>query len=279
MPRVLNESEIVDGWIVKYRDLLYWVVKGYSHPPGSLVAVPYRTSEGFRIRVESYKVFAQPWLMKWIDCIGREAPLLKISDIIRFYDPFVGYRLRAKELPDAIREFVDILNPEIVGLTGSWLLGFEKEDSDIDLLVYGDRDVYPTLVDLALEGQITSCKRETRLPRIFGFILTDACFKGVRYTLRILRTVTNEGCKKTLIPIASYVGPIRIVDSSDSYRVPAKYSIVLERLGLKAVLETWHTRFMELATGKYHARLSLRADTEKGPIIASPDLEGSIYVG
>lgn len=274
----MNEKDLIDGWIVKYRDLSYWVIKGYSQPPNSLVAIPYRTSEGKRVNVEDYRLFTPPWLIRWVKCIGREAPLLSLGDIIQVYDPFIAYKLRAKDLPDAIRELIDYLNPEIVGLTGSWLLGFEREDSDVDLLIYGGSEIYLALADLAAEGAITDCIQRARLPRIYGFTLTDACFKGAKYTLRILRRLTSEDCKKTLIPLEKYVGPIRIIESSKSYKVPAEYTIILERTGLEAIMETWHTRYMELAPGRYCARLSLRIDTTENVIVASPDLEGAINV-
>ncbi|MFN4046530.1 MAG: hypothetical protein ACK4H7_04240, partial [Acidilobaceae archaeon] len=196
----------IEGWIVRV-SLGYleetWTVRGYKHPEGALIATPYM--RGSR-RVKAYDLAEAPsWLLEFTPCIGREAPVIPERIVTMALDPGESFKVRRGDISGEVLELIDHLNPEWVGLTGSWAIAGERKDSDVDLLVYGDhRDIYATLRDLREEGAIRACNVIERYGKVKDMMdwrlysklstlkLLDSCFKGAPYTLRVLRTLERE---------------------------------------------------------------------------------------
>lgn len=280
----MNLDELIEGWVIRvsvgFADEV-WVVRGYRHPTGSVIATPY--IRGSR-KLKPYDFSNIPvWLSRYVECIGRVAPVLSNHAVISVFDPRVALRIRRAELWPEVRELIEYMNPEWVGLTGSWAVFNERDYSDVDLLVYGNHaEMYKTLRDLKTEGLIEACRLEERFYKVGDKLswadysrlayskLLDSCFKSRPYTLRILRSIAREPCSDVLTPLGYYTGVFEIVDASESYLTPARY--IAEANNRRFIVETWHTRYSELPLGTYKGKLRLVASREG--VIASPDIDG-----
>ncbi|BAN90683.1 hypothetical protein [Aeropyrum camini] len=274
----------VEGWIVEApgSPAEYWIVKGYEHPPGKVVAAPYRRG-GKRLDPRSIEQ-APLWTIEHFPCRGGPVPMLSLDAASsKPVNPWRVLELRYPDLPHPIKHLLEEVNPELAGLTGSWAVFAEDRGSDVDLIVYGDPDeIYLALKYLKSRGAIVRHKHKRSEYPLDSARLLDSCIKNggetACYTLRILRYTTPRECSKRLTPLGLYAGPLEITgeqEALDSILVPARYRAVLLKLGLPAVVETWRTSYQELKPGVYAGVLEVFAD-QNGAITASPDLKGHL---
>jgi len=275
---------LIDGWLIRaslYGLVDFWLVKGYVHPEDSVVAVPYR----HRSLIVAYR-------LRFLPCIGREVPLVRRSEIVDYVDPTSAFRVRRRDLPESILELIDILNPEVVGLTGSWALLSERPRSDVDLIVY-DKDplrLYRALVELRDENKISQCRSWEEMRRKISstWILTEylrgrlleSCYRGSPYTLRILRRTEPLPCRGSLHPPGRAERlKVFIRSSEESFLVPARYPVTLlegpawllsyvNEKNTRVSHETWRTRYQTLKEGIYIVENSLLVSGESEVIIA-----------
>ncbi len=273
------ESWIIETNLLGLREL--WMVRGYRHPCNHIVASPYMI--GGR-RVKQYDWSTIPgWLVEYIPCIGRVAPLIPRGKVVRVIDPESVLRIRRNDLPKAIIELLDIITPEWAGVTGSWAILEERFSSDVDILIYGDHDdMYRALLDLRVEGKIEPCRVTERYQKVKDMLswssysklvklrVLDSCYKNTPYTLKILRKLEMEACEGIIAEIGVYIGPLKIVKALESHLTPARYIVDIN--GVDVLMESWHTRFMELPEGSYVGYLKLFYN--KGVVVASPDIVG-----
>ncbi|MEM4511938.1 MAG: hypothetical protein QXK97_01365 [Acidilobaceae archaeon] len=280
---------MVEGWVVvvsRSGRLDLMTVRGYRHPSGELVVSPYMS---FSRRLKSYDFREVEEFVRFVDCIGRHAPVIAESLVVTYIDPERALKVRRADLDPRVLELLDTLAPEWAGLTGSWAVFSEKPGSDVDLLVYGDSSkLYRALQDLRDEGLIRSCRLEDRLEKtrdlsgpklsalLAGRRLLDSCYKEHPYTIRVLERLDREPCSERVYYWGRYEGLVKIEEVLGAPAVPTRYRAVLLDIGVEAVLETWHTRFAELPRGVYTARLVLLE--ERGVVKASPDVDGWIEV-
>ncbi len=282
---------MIDGWMIKVSmagSINTWLVKGYVQTTSHIIAIPYKR---FCPIIED--------LYRFLPCIGREVPLVPRNLVIQEINPFSMFKLRKRELPNKIVEFVEIIDPEEVGLTGSWALNRETSESDIDLLVYTSkpRKLYEEIIKLKTEGFISQCRSPEIMYNKVGssWIVEDyiknrvleSCYKGYPYTLRILRFADEKPCSEFLEPLGKISHMIVNIESSEEgYLVPARYKVRvlkgpswlfrLERVyGLNIVLESWRTRYQELREGIYEVN-NVYVVTKENEVILSVDPQGSI---
>ncbi len=272
----------IEGWIVRtiYNGVpVYWKISGYRHYGRYRVAIPYRYGSR-RIPPEQYDRLPLPGLTH-LECIGRKAYLVDVKHAT-IYSPEAVLKQRIRDLGSKGKVVNLLLESGVVewiGLTGSWALFMETMESDIDLLVYtrSPDKLYKILYEEALDGGISPCRGRynTGLSYIHGFRLLDACYKGIKYTLRLLIRLEDEDCCcKTIYRVGSIRGSMEILYAISPYTVPATYAVYIRGLG-RVILETWHSRYQELSPGAYKASLDVFYDKSRG-IIVSPDLGGSI---
>ncbi len=263
---------MIDGWVVRavWAGIeAYWVVKGYEHPDWGVVVVPYRVL-GKRYPTKPDPVIF-PGLEVYLDCMGRAVPVMPYKRVTTFIDPIYALKLRLNDLPEAIKELVEQVGAE--GLTGSWAVMNETPQSDVDLLSF-NKESYKALRDLALEGSLSHCPRKPKWghqPPPRKSVL-DACYKGVPFTLRILRMREKIPCSTRRWLVKRYSGRIEIRDIGEGFLTPARYEAFIPGLG-SLILETWHTRYYEWPPGIYDVNLVIYYVEGEG-YVASPDLYG-----
>lgn len=263
---------LVDSFIIYTANPpLFWLVKGYEHPEGSVVAVPYRTPWGTRLDPAGYRRLAPiiQGRIRFLPCMGREAPVVEVREIVWVPDPSAALKL--SRLPSRIASLLEALDPEWAGLTGSRLLGAEVGVSDYDILVY-PRDA-ASAVDALLRfwrrGLSEPCTRRGGRSSPL-----DACAGGTGYTIRMLRTLEPLPCRGVRPFLGWWSGFLEIVDAGvESFLVPARYRARALGLG-EIVLETWRTRFQALPKGCYQARIELFLEGDS--ILGTPDLGGML---
>jgi predicted nucleotidyltransferase len=276
----------IEGWLVEAPlggELTYFIVKGYEHPDEGVIAIPYRMGARRILDPIAYTNRVCPWILKELDCMPRPTPIVNWREVIKCIDPIRVLKERLSQLPESVRYILGKLDYELAGLTGSWALGLERESSDIDILVYGD-NVYGSLVALAEEGLIKPCPprldrvREPLAFLLYPLKLVEACWAGVRVTLRILRWDARIPCRRR-IPLGRFRAVVKLIDIGESYLVPARYRLVVVKQSEgprveRAVLETWRTRYQEMPPGIYE--VDGVAWIEEDSVIVSPDIEGKV---
>ena len=263
-----------EGWLVR-RDGV-WMVRGYEHPPGKLIVVPYRVPASQTKGQER---------RKYLECVGRSAFVVdrERADLV---DP--AEALKRAPLPAQARELLDLIAPSWAGLTGSYALGLQRPDSDVDLLAYTSRphEVYRALADLREEGLVSDCRQDVRFEKerdsftysefalLHPLKLLDSCFRRMPYTLRLLRFVEEMPCQSRFSPIGwvEFIGEVR---GGEPYLTPAIYNVKADGMG-DVLLMTWRTRYQELPEGRYLIRGLLQRDEVKGQLYVVPDLGGRV---
>jgi Uncharacterized protein conserved in archaea len=263
-----------EGWLL--RDAVsgsYWVVKGYEHPSDRLIVVPYRASAG------------GPAVPEYLPCIGRTALTVR-RDLVEAIDPVRA--LRSASLPGEVHELLDRLGSQWAGLTGSYAINAQEPTSDVDLLVYSERasDLYGALKDLRADGLIGECNQEIRYLKekdsfarsefllLHPLKLLDSCYKGVPYTLRILRAAEERPCSSrfTSLGFVTLRGSLK---GLEPYMTPARYVLSSSGVG-EVYLVSWRTRYQELPDGVYLVRGLLQRDENMGSLYLVPDLGGYV---
>ncbi len=272
---------MIDGWLARAPMAgldAVWLVKGYEHPEWGYVAVPYRIG-GSRLGLgEAFSLACQYGYCRRLDCMPRRVPVLPAGHIVQAVDPEEALRARLRDLPPQARELVEILGPGGLGLTGSWAIMGEGPESDVDLVAYNP-GVYGALEDLAEEGLIRDCPRllerdGRRGVRRAGRRLLDSCYRGVPYTLRILRERGPLPCRCRRTSIGQVEG-VLVVVGGEGHLTPARYQAIAPGLG-RVVLESWRTRYHELQPGVYRVRGLAFEDECLGYTVISPDIGGGL---
>jgi len=210
---------LIEGSYVEVGDDVIYAVKGVSHPPKGVIAVPnYIRVGGSVVKLKSFNSSMDfirrhsRKFLKYDECLGQEVPYIPLEEITRVYDPIEGKsHLRIDAVANAALRMVDLLvensgiESDFVGITGSVLLGLHNESSDIDIVVYGINNclkVYETL-RLMRESNMTGYLSGDALEKVLRsrsdtFMepivwakherrkLTNGIFMGRPYTLKLI---------------------------------------------------------------------------------------------
>ena len=257
----------------------HWIVKGYLHPPGGLVAQPYRARGGSRLPTLPH--LAPSATVERLECIAAEAPVAPDTGV--YIDPSRALKTRLEDLPVAVEEILST-GPSWAGLTGSWAVYEESTSSDVDLLLYyedlpsGVKRLSSKLRKLGFRG----CKGpRSSWPGGAGIEgrIVEVCKGDFRITLRILRRAWGETCyTQKLAPAGALSSIVEVIGEESpcsSLTVPARY-LFRGPGGLLGVLETWRTSFQELPRGLYRVEAVLRFERDSGLLVATPDYGGVV---
>lgn len=169
---------VADHYYVEDRSGNLYVVVGYTHPPGELVAyLKYRPlpqglrspwcrgSTCFERVVKQYSIdmlLSTSQRLVWDPVYGVEVPTLPLSDTRRIYEP--RSRLHdivssprdpvEEALLDAVARIADASSLHIgrFGITGSILVGIHGSHSDMDITVHGCREAVEAVEALRNSG-------------------------------------------------------------------------------------------------------------------------------
>jgi uncharacterized protein len=184
-----QEASALEGAAVENEAGLIFTVKGIVHPPDRIVAylryVPDKRGERLRGRKRYRRVYSNTEREKTLRALGLsyhvDDPILGVpveavpwDDVTRVYDPRERLqRLRdtgsggalsrdALALAELLRDAAGVPGTAL-GLTGSLLFDLHTDDSDIDLVVYGDAECRK--VHAALTRLLNDPSSAVRRPR------------------------------------------------------------------------------------------------------------------
>lgn len=292
----------VEGFFYKLSDGNIFYAKGVSHPPGYVVAYPkyvvdslgnrFDKDKGIRYRrlstiseEYSYVISRYSRYLRFDDFFGREVVVIPLTDIAYVYNPLQRSKEIIckgtledpvlKDVRDMVLDITESTGIKEVGVSGSILVNLFKEDSDIDIVVYGVNNglnVYKYLSDVidkdpryrryricdilelharrSLETPIPSeqlLKQESRKA-------LEGMFKGREYFIRLIKYPWEEPSYGSYrcIKLGKTTMKLRIIDSKESIFTPCRYRVevidVME--GVEAdVIEVYSLRgrFTEVA--------------------------------
>ena len=259
-----------EGDYIQTTDGLFFAVKGSIHPPGLVVAtlryVPDPDGDREINNTRHRRVYSlgettdylRKYYPKYLNHVHRlviEVQSVPHSSISRYYDP----RKRlidivttpTSRLESTLKEFVETISDTAdvplnnIGVSGSLLIGAQRDESDIDLNVYGGPEagrVYPALRNMRenydwvqpLTGAIydsvlNSRWNDTGLPlNRFAEIekrkILHGMVHGREYFIRLLTSDDNYASK----PINKVTIKALITDDSRSFYNPCVYKVRAE---------------------------------------------------
>jgi predicted nucleotidyltransferase len=286
---VLNYNGLIEGDYIETIDGLFFAVKGFRHPGDRVIAylryVPDplgdRKLKNIKYRrvydledTKNYLMRDYPVYLSWVDYISQNLQTVPHIRIKRIYKPREGvkkiYRNKETKLDYLTYQFIStLLNQskvpkESIGVSGSLLIGLTTEDSDIDLIVYGEengRKIYDGLTKMRRDFNMTfplDIKNATKISisrwgkiniKNEKFIKNEiekklhGLFNEKEYFIRLINVPQVEEMAK---PLKLVMGKATIKEDKDSIFTPCTYKIEdIECSGktdLPNITELWSLR-------------------------------------
>lgn len=268
-------DRLIEGYFLETDDSLFFEVRGHIHPPGFTVAfLRYAPSKVFSrgyVRRSFVKVYdlderlrllkeSYPGYLRFDEAYGRIMQEVPDPKVRRIFDPTVRLmEIRDRRVRDSLESKalgmaerlaeVAGIGLESMGVTGSLLLGFHREESDIDLIVYGEGNsmrASRALRDLlSRDEDFKPYKRDEllRLYRLRGLdkILTfgefiraeegkvfQGLFRGTDYFIRFVKYLVETGESygdPAYEPLSRGRFEAVVLDDSEAMFTPCKYRV------------------------------------------------------
>jgi len=271
----LKDVRPIEGYFIETTEGLIFDVKGLLHPPDRVIAyvryVPDPNGERVRRNGVRYrKVYA---LSKREELIKRRFPeythydeffnrwlqSVPIRRIKEVYDPCLKLReliklMKKDELETLACELAERLTSagvslDSIGISGSLLVELHTESSDIDLVVYGEREgrrVHDHLKKLLKSGKEIRAYTKRELLKLYEFRSQDTLmplnvflrveerkvlegiFKGRDFYIRLVKRPEEYGesyGQRRYYPIGRAKVIAKVVDDKDSIFTPCKYLV------------------------------------------------------
>jgi len=255
----VQKEKLAEGDYILTREGYVFEVKGARHGAEWYTAyLKYVTGAAGKLKVYPLgERFAE--VMKharrylWYDeAIGRVAMRVLSEDIMSILKAREAYaRLKKRgarsRVGEATLEMASMLesygvSESNIGVSGSVSLGIERETSDIDLVVYGEKDgtlAYSVLSELRAKGA-TQPLSEDIIKRKYASIrgeisyslfrrreasrVLQGMFNGVEYSIRLARTDSLPECR-LYIPLGRVKGVYEVLDDRYSVFTPMQCKI------------------------------------------------------
>ena len=296
----------LEGDYIYSKGVGYLAVKGVVHPPGRVVAIPkYPESSRYISKIvnleDAYAYLRErmPEAIVFDDHSGQVLPQIPIEKISRHIVARGWFRNNQPrdELASLSAEFAETvcrysgIEMEMVGLTGSILLGLHGPSSDIDLVFYSAKNAYPVIealatlrkegktrpVDLRHSHDLEAKRSDSSVPlsewiRHESRKLLYGTYRGVVYSAKIV-PLPDEYWETYGSAIWRELGRVvltaEVTDDSRSIFTPNEYGIrVLEVVrgpeeGYRCgVLASLRSRFAEQAKIGESVRVSGRLEVD-----------------
>lgn len=296
----MSKIEIIEGFFFKLKNNDIFYVKGVVHPPNRLVSYPkYISNEngdridkyGNRYRKiqtlrDEYEYITSRYgaYIRYDEFFCRDIVAVPLNEIAHLFDPIAKvHELLSSEpvepvLRDAVDMVLDIVNStnvKEIGISGSILIDLYKNDSDIDVVVYGVSSglkVYSYLKEVV--GKDPRYRRykgdnilqlymrrslETPIP-LHQLIyqesrrVLEGYFNGREYFIRLVKLPHEEPIYGSYrcVKLGKATMKLKVIDAGEAIFTPCRYKVeVVKHLdGVRAEVNEVYTlrgRFAEIA--------------------------------
>jgi len=269
-----SKKPVIEGFFIETLEGLIFDVKGLLHPPDRIIAyvryIPNTKGDrvsrrGIRYRKiyslldrEKFLEKKYPYYIYYDPIFGRRLQGVPLGSIRYIYDPIERLKelMHSKSLDPLEKAAVELveevaeragISRSTIGITGSILVGLHSSTSDIDLVVYGEKEgisVYRALLDMSKERVKIRPYNEEELERLFIFRSRDTfipldtflkierkkilqgIFKGREYFIRLVKRPEEFGEKygdRRYKPIGRVRLRAIVSDTRDSIFTPCRY--------------------------------------------------------
>lgn len=267
-------ARLLEGESYMYRGVLY-LVKGYQHPRGLVIAYP-KYSIVRRDKLSEHEKLIYLNTTYW-DCIKQSVTTIPLNSAY----PFANYAISPRVL--YIKSLLESLLEVELHLTGSAMIS--EDFNDVDFVVYGanedvaerlerafNRGVLDKPVSMLVEEYLKKHHNELKLEEYLHLkknTVLHGFFKGVHVNFKLVELSKGyEGCKEPVEDYFRYSGLVEIVNALNPHRIPAKYKAFVE--GREVVVESLRELYAELPAGRYYT-VNSRVEKRKSGLHLVPD--------
>ncbi len=288
---------LIEGDFVETIEKLIFDVKGLVHPPDRVIAyvryVPDTRGDRVKSGVKYRKIYSLaerenflktnfPHYLYRDPVYNALLQAVPLDRILKVYKPSERLKelLKTHELDSVEESALELalsikeesgIQLESVGVTGSVLVGLHREDSDLDLVVVGEREgrrVYEAMRSLFEKGIVQRYDLES-LWKLYEFRSRDTpmrfkdfveiekrkvlqgLLRGRDFYIRLVKKPEEYGEKygdRVYAPVGYARVKARIVDARDSIFTPCRYTVeVLEGDSRVEEMASYRGRFCEVA--------------------------------
>jgi hypothetical protein len=266
----------LEGEAVEYKGILY-LVKGYQHPEGFLVAYPrydLLTRTPLQYMTSRYTINYEHW-----DCVKHTVPLIPLSSSMSVVLKLI------EDVQSTVKTIVYLLevSEDSVNVTGSSLVS--STPNDVDIVIYGATESIVERLSRLVErgvlekssyvlmseylrkhnsnlsiGEYMALKRNT---------LLHFTLRGLHVNLKLVELNRGyQGCVDPVFNYRFYTGLVEVFKPMNPHIIPARYSAKCD-LG-DVVLESLRELYAELTPGVYYAE-NARIEVRKSGLFLVPD--------
>ncbi len=246
----------VEGTPVLFDDAI-WIIKGYQHPPGRIIAYP-RYDPINRRRLQSWMIkgLVHEWLDYW-DCIGSSVPQIPLNKSIRY----ASTTIRDQRLLELLKILRDYHGEDGVWITGSSLV---MHGRDMDLVI-NDPGGAETIVELRRKKVLRPPgpgvlfmewgMKHRGIPfnkylELKSHTVLQGLYHERPYSIRIsLHPRGVNECVDRVLDARTITGRLRITGEISKFTTPSLYRAVF--MGENVILETHRMLYAELEPGPY----------------------------
>jgi predicted nucleotidyltransferase len=258
----MNNEFLIEGYPLVSNGIVY-LVKGYQHPPGMVIAYP-------RYNLLLYSKIK--WLknkyvnMYYWDCIKLHVPVISLDRVFQYDFKHIS-NSQVLEIISFLKKLLSIDENNII-LTGSSLIN--EGSNDVDVIIRGaSEEVVDELVKHIRNNVLSRVSEYTLIREYFNkhksytdlrtylYLKNNTIlhinYKGIHVNLKLLRyRIGYNYCKDPVYSRRFFEGTIEVVKPIRRIVLPAKF---LVKIGDEyMVLETQREILSELRSGKYYVR-------------------------
>lgn len=267
-------ARLLEGESYIHHGVLY-LVKGYQHPRGLIIAYPKYTITR-RSKLSEYEKLIHLSTIYW-DCIKQSVTAIPLNSAY----PFVSHVISPRVL--YIKSLLESLLEAELYLTGSAMIS--EDFNDVDFVVYGaNEDVVERLKRMFDQGILNKpasilveehSKKHRNKLKLKEYLhlkkntILHGFFKGVHINFKLVELSKGyEGCVEPVEDYFRYSGPVEITNALNSHRIPARYEAFAE--GREIVIESLRELYAELPAGRYYV-VNSRIERRRSGLYLVPD--------
>lgn len=267
-------ARLLEGESYIHRGVLY-LVKGYQHPKGLVIAYPKYTATR-RSRLSEHEKLIHLNTIYW-DCIKQNVTAIPLSDAYLFTNYVISPRVLY------IKSLLESLLEAELHLTGSATIS--EDFNDVDFVVYGanesvverlkrvfDQGVLDRPTSILVEEYSKKHHGKLKLEeylRLKKNTILHGFFKGIHVNFKLVELVKGyEDCVEPVEDYSHYSGLVEIANALNPHRIPARYKAFAE--GREVVVESLRELYAELPAGRYYA-VNSRIEKRRDGLYLVPD--------